>query len=30
MFPGLTLESTLNFGVRKNVLHVPGVSLVNF
>ena len=28
MFPGLTLESTLNFGVRKNVLHVPSVSLV--
>ena len=28
MFPGLTLESTLNFGVRKNVLHVPAVSLV--
>ena len=28
IFPGLTLESTLNFGVRKNVLHVPAVSLV--
>ena len=28
MFPGLTLVSTLNFGVRKNVLHVPSVSLV--
>ena len=28
LFPGLTLESTLNFGVRKNVLHVPAVSLV--
>jgi HlyD family secretion protein len=28
MFPGLTLESTLSFGVRKNVLHVPAVSLV--
>ncbi len=28
MFPGLTLESTLNFGVRKNILHVPAVSLV--
>ena len=28
MFPGLTLESTLNFGVRKKVLHVPAVSLV--
>ena len=28
MFPGLTLASTLNFGVRKNVLHVPAVSLV--
>ena len=28
MFPGLTLVSTLNFGVRKNVLLVPSVSLV--
>ena len=28
LFPGLTLESTLNFGVRKHVLHVPAVSLV--
>lgn len=28
LFPGLTLESTLSFGVRKNVLHVPAVSLV--
>lgn len=28
LFPGLTLESTLNFGIRKNVLHVPAVSLV--
>jgi HlyD family secretion protein len=28
LFPGLTLESTLNFGVRKDVLHVPAVSLV--
>lgn len=28
MFPGLTLEGNLNFGVRKNVLHVPAVSLV--
>jgi len=28
MFPGLTLVSTLNFGVRKNILHVPSVSLV--
>jgi len=28
LFPGLTLESTLNFGMRKNVLHVPAVSLV--
>jgi HlyD family secretion protein len=28
LFPGLTLESTLNFGVRKRVLHVPAVSLV--
>ena len=28
LFPGLTLESNLNFGVRKNILHVPSVSLV--
>ena len=28
LFPGLTLESTLSFGARKNVLHVPAVSLV--
>ncbi len=28
LYPGLTLESTLNFGVRKKVLHVPAVSLV--
>ncbi|MDA8560452.1 biotin/lipoyl-binding protein [Nitrospinae bacterium] len=28
LFPGLTLESTLSFGVRKRVLHVPAVSLV--
>jgi multidrug efflux pump subunit AcrA (membrane-fusion protein) len=28
LFPGLTLESTLSFGVRKHVLHVPAVSLV--
>ena len=28
LFPGLTLESTLNFGTRKNVPHVPSVSLV--
>lgn len=28
LFPGLTLESTLSFGIRKNVLHVPAVSLV--
>jgi HlyD family secretion protein len=28
LFPGLTLESTLSFGVRKNVPHVPSVSLV--
>ena len=28
LFSGLTLESKLNFGVRKNVLHVPAVSLV--
>ena len=28
LFPGLTLESSLNFGIRKNVLHVPAVSLI--
>lgn len=28
LFPGLTLESTLNFGVRKKVMHVPAISLV--
>jgi HlyD family secretion protein len=28
LFPGLTLEGTMNFGIRKNVLHVPSVSLV--
>ncbi len=28
LFPGLTLESTLNFGTRKDVLHVPAVALV--
>ncbi len=28
LFSELTLESTLSFGVRKNVLHVPAVSLV--
>lgn len=28
LFPGLTLVSTLSFGVRKNILHVPAVSLV--
>ncbi len=28
LFPGLTLESILSFGIRKNVLHVPAVSLV--
>ena len=28
LYPGLTLEGTLNFGVRKKVLHVPEVSLV--
>jgi multidrug efflux pump subunit AcrA (membrane-fusion protein) len=28
LFPGLTLESRLNFGTRRNVLHVPSVSLV--
>ena len=28
IFPGLTLVGTLNFGVRKNVLHIPSVALV--
>ena len=28
LFPGLTLESRLNFGTRRNVKHVPSVSLV--
>ena len=28
IFPGLTLVGTLNFGVRKNVLHIPAVALV--
>ncbi len=28
LFPGLTLESQLNFGVRRNVMHVPAVALV--
>ncbi len=28
LFPGLNLEALLRFGTRKNVLHVPSVSLV--
>ena len=28
LFPGLTLEGVMNFGVRKNVMHVPSVALV--
>ena len=28
LFSGLTIESTLNFGIRKNIPHVPSVSLV--
>jgi len=28
LFPGLTLEGMMNFGVRKNVMHVPSVALV--
>ena len=28
LFSGFTLDSKLNFGIRKNVLHVPAVSLV--
>jgi HlyD family secretion protein len=28
LFPGVNLEAIMNFGVRKNVLHVPSISLV--
>lgn len=28
LFPGLTLESQMNFGVRRNVMHAPAVALV--
>ncbi len=28
LFPGLTLEGMMNFGVRKNIMHVPSVALV--
>lgn len=28
LFPGLTLEGIMNFGTRKNVMHVPSVALV--
>ena len=28
LFPGLTLEGMMNFGVRKHVMHVPSVALV--
>ena len=28
LFPGLTLEAMMNFGVRKNIMHVPSVALV--
>ena len=28
LFPGLTLEGIMNFGVRKNVMHIPSVALV--
>jgi hypothetical protein len=28
LFPGLTLVGIMNFGVRKNVMHVPSVALV--
>ena len=27
LFPGLTLEAMMSFGVRKNVMHVPSVAL---
>ena len=28
LFPGLTLEGIMNFGVRENVMHIPSVALV--
>ena len=28
LFPGVNLEAIMNFGVRKNVMHVPSISLV--
>jgi len=28
LFPGLTLVGMMNFGIRKNVMHVPSVALV--
>jgi len=28
LFPGLTLEGMMKFGIRRNVMHVPAVSLV--
>lgn len=28
LFPGVNLEALMNFGVRKNVMHVPSISLV--
>lgn len=28
LFPGLTLEGMMNFGVRKNIMHIPSVALV--
>lgn len=28
LFPGVNLEAVMNFGVRKNVLHVPSIALV--
>lgn len=28
LFPGLTLEGNISFGVRRNVLHAPSISLV--
>jgi len=28
LFPGLTLVGMMNFGARKNVMHVPSVALV--
>jgi len=28
LFPGVNLEAIMNFGVRKNVMHVPSIALV--